>query len=115
MSPLDGRRQDVGHRYLHPLLQSGGHQNLHVLVKNQVLRILFNDKRAVGVEYRPKVSGNNTTKTVSARKLVVASAGSFGSPLLLERSGIGNPEVLEKAGVPVTESLPGVGGNFQGI
>ncbi|KAJ3951652.1 hypothetical protein N0V92_011930 [Colletotrichum tropicale] len=54
VSPEDGRRQDVGHRYLHPLLQSGDYPNLHVLVESQVLRVLFDDtKRATGVEFRP--------------------------------------------------------------
>ncbi|KAK2015052.1 GMC oxidoreductase [Colletotrichum eremochloae] len=120
VSPEDGRRQDVAHRYLYPLLQSGEYPNLHVLVETQVLRVLFEgeERRAAGVEIRANPnfaqSGrNNSIKTVKARKLVVASAGSFGTPLLLERSGVGDPEVLEKAGVPVVESLPGVGNNFQ--
>jgi len=126
VSPYDGRRQDVGHRYLHPLLQSGRAPNLHVLVGHQVLRILFNEtrdgeaKRAVGVEYRPKPSVNDTGSsaksqlTVTARKLVISSLGAFGSPLLLERSGVGDASVLQKAGIPVVENLPGVGNNFQG-
>ncbi|KAK1585944.1 GMC oxidoreductase [Colletotrichum navitas] len=120
VSPEDGRRQDVAHRYLYPLLQSGEYPNLHVLVETQVLRVLFEGekKRAVGIEMRANPnfaqSGrDNSTKTVKARKLVIASAGSFGTPLLLERSGVGDPEVLEKAGVPVVESLLGVGNDFQ--
>ncbi|KAJ0367542.1 hypothetical protein COL154_003196 [Colletotrichum chrysophilum] len=93
VSPEDGRRQDVSHQYLHPLLQSGEYPNLHVLVETQVLRVLFDDaKRATGVEFRPnpnfaKAGQDNSTRTISAKKLVVASAGSFGTPLLLERSG----------------------------
>lgn len=123
VSPLDGRRQDVAHRYLHPLLQSGHFPNLHVLVANQVLRVLFSDKggnHAAGVEYQPnpsfaKDNHTNSKRSVMARKLVVASAGSFGTPLLLERSGVGDPAVLERAGVPVLEELPGVGNEFQGM
>ncbi|CAI0652225.1 unnamed protein product [Colletotrichum noveboracense] len=121
VSPEDGRRQDVGHRYLHPLLQSGEYPNLHVLVETQVLRVLFDDvKRATGVEFRPnpnfaKAGQDNSTRTISAKKLVVASAGSFGTPLLLERSGVGDPAVLENAKVPLVESLPGVGNDFQGM
>lgn len=95
---------------------------MHVLVETQVLRILIDgdeEKRAVGVEYRPNPSftedGQPVEKrSVVARKLVVASAGSFGTPLLLERSGVGDPEVLERAGVPVVENLPGVGAKYQG-
>ncbi|KAK2043161.1 GMC oxidoreductase [Colletotrichum somersetense] len=121
VSPENGRRQDVAHRYLYPLLQSGDNPNLHVLVETQVLQVLFEgaERRAAGVKIRanPKFAPSgrdNGTKTVKARKLIVASAGSFGTPLLLERSGVGDPEVLKKAGVPVVESLPGVGNDFQG-
>ncbi|KAK1718883.1 hypothetical protein CaCOL14_004764 [Colletotrichum acutatum] len=120
VSPTDGRRQDVAHRYLHPLLQSGEYPNLHVLVETQVLRILFEgeENRAAGVEIRPnpafaKYAQENSMSVVKARKLVVASAGSFGTPLLLERSGVGDPTVLEKAGIPMIESLDGVGNDFQ--
>ncbi|KAI1818766.1 GMC oxidoreductase [Poronia punctata] len=128
VSPVDGRRQDVAHRYLHPLLRGEegeeGARNLYVLVESQVLRILFDEeRRAVGVEYRPNpifAEGNNSTGTtdkkgrcVEARKLVVSSAGSLGTPLLLERSGVGKKEVLEKAGVPVVAEVSGVGAQFQ--
>ncbi|KXH27681.1 GMC oxidoreductase [Colletotrichum nymphaeae SA-01] len=120
VSPTDGRRQDVAHRYLHPLLQSGEYPNLSVLVETQVLRVLFEgeENRAAGVEIRrnpafAKDTANKSTSRVKARKLVVASAGSFGTPLLLERSGVGDPAVLEKAGLPIIESLDGVGNDFQ--
>ncbi|KAL7621376.1 hypothetical protein AAE478_008698 [Parahypoxylon ruwenzoriense] len=121
VSPLDGRRQDVAHRFLHPLLQSDEYPNLHVLVGNQVLRVLFDGKetkRATGVEYRvnPRFVQDRDTsekKSITARKLVVASTGAFGTPLLLERSGVGDPAVLERAGVPLVENLPGVGDEFQ--
>ncbi|KAH9885945.1 GMC oxidoreductase [Xylariomycetidae sp. FL2044] len=122
VSPLDGRRQDVGHRYLHPLLLSGKYPNLHVLVENQVLRVLVegegDEKRAVGVEYRPNPAFNPDSAVyeqseITARKLVIASSGALGTPLLLERSGIGNRDVIEQAGVDLIEDLPGVGINLQ--
>ncbi|OHF01939.1 GMC oxidoreductase [Colletotrichum orchidophilum] len=98
----------------------GEYPNLHVLVETQVLHILFEgeDNRAVGVEIRPNPAfaqdaRDNSTISVKARKLVVASAGSFGTPLLLERSGVGDPAVLGKAGIPTIESLDGVGNGFQ--
>ncbi|KAH8591576.1 GMC oxidoreductase [Bisporella sp. PMI_857] len=91
--------------------------NLYVLVSNQVVRILFDEtKRAIGVEYRAKRNSTEQTKeirTVAVKKLVIASAGAFGTPLLLKRSRPGNPAVLERARVPVLESLPGVGDEFQ--
>lgn len=74
-------------------------------------------KRAVGVEYQqnPRVYPNATKDVVIARakRLVVISAGTFGSPALLERSGIGAKKVLEKYGVPQLVDLPGVGENYQ--
>ena len=51
---------------------------------------------------------------MKASKLVVVSAGAFGSPSILERSGIGAPSVLEQHSIPVLVDLPGVGENYQG-
>ncbi|SPQ20683.1 22534b16-5b0f-439d-a696-17feedea025a [Thermothielavioides terrestris] len=112
----DGRRQDAATCYLHPLLNGGKHPNLHVLVESQVTRILFENKRAVGVEFRsnPTFGGDaSETRTVKARKLVVASCGTCGTPLLLERSGVGDPRVLEAAGVPLVAPAPGVGNGYE--
>jgi alcohol oxidase len=52
---------------------------------------------------------------VQATKLVLVSAGAFGSPGILERSGIGAKGVLERVGVRQRIDLPGVGENYQGF
>ena len=117
----EGKRQDAAHTYLHPLLNDGKHANLHVLVEQKVVRVLFDDdKRANGVEFTPnahyyKGEGNpeDIKQTVKARKLVVVSAGACGSPLVLERSGVGAKDVLERAGVPLVAEVPGVGAEYQ--
>ncbi|KAI0126264.1 alcohol oxidase-like protein [Xylariales sp. AK1849] len=116
----DGKRQDTAHTYLHPKLQDGKHPNLHVVVESQVLRVLFEGKKAVGIEYRPNpafqaVIGLTQTpvRTARARKMVIVSCGACGSPPVLERSGIGSPEILRRAGVPLVENLPGVGHHYQ--
>ncbi|KAH8682575.1 alcohol oxidase-like protein [Xylariales sp. PMI_506] len=116
----DGKRQDTAHRYLHPKLQDGQHPNLHVVVESQVHRVLFDGKKAVGVEYRPnpgfQASVNLTQspiRSVKARKMVIVSCGACGTPPVLERSGIGNPEILKRANVPVVEDLPGVGDGYE--
>lgn len=76
------------------------------------------NKRAVGVEYvqnpriHPETSGE--VLVARARRLVLLSSGSFGSPTILERSGIGAKVVLEKYGVEQLVELPGVGENYQG-
>ena len=52
---------------------------------------------------------------MKATKLVLVSAGAFGSPGILERSGIGGRDVLERVGVEQRVNLPGVGENYQGF
>ncbi|KAF2865019.1 GMC oxidoreductase-domain-containing protein [Massariosphaeria phaeospora] len=112
---LDGRRQDTATKYLHPKLQSGKFPNLHVVVDSQVQRVLFDNKRASGVEYRrnPNVHPESSLRTIRARKMVIVSCGALGTPSVLERSGVGNPEVLKKAGIEVVADVPGVGENLQ--
>jgi choline dehydrogenase-like flavoprotein len=112
----DGLRQDTAFRYIHPKIQSGRYPGLNVLVDTQVKRVIFEGKRASGVEIRPnpKVQPNGTFSTVRARKMVIVSAGALGTPLILERSGIGNPDILKKAGIDVVVSdLCAVGENYQ--
>lgn len=118
-----GRRQDAAHRYLHPKLQGSDYPNLHVLVQQQVVRVLFDDKRATGIEYQtnPKFLSNpeflstkyTAKKTAKARKLVVVSAGANATPGILERSGVGNATILKSINIPVIVDLPGVGENYQ--
>ena len=59
-------------------------------------------------------ASENTSHVLRAKQLVVLSGGAFGSPAILERSGIGGKEVLQKVGVKQIIDLPGVGENYQG-
>lgn len=59
-------------------------------------------------------NSDQTLVVAKASKLVVVSAGAFGSPQILERSGIGAKRVLEEVGVKQLVDLPGVGENYQG-
>jgi len=76
------------------------------------------DKRAVGVEFtNDPVSCPNADQSsniVRASKLVVVSAGAFGSPAILERSGIGAEAILKRCDVQQLVDLPGVGKNYHG-
>lgn len=105
----DGKRQDAGHRYLHPRLQDGNHANLHVLVDSKVVRVTLDGDRASGVTF----AVGDSTRTVKANKQVVVSCGACGTPPVLERSGIGAKAVLQRANVPVLVDLPGVGDGYQ--
>ena len=66
----------------------------------------------MGVEY--VIANAQSTGQVYASKLVVLSAGTFGSPAILERSGIGGEDVLRKNNVDQLVDLPGVGENYMG-
>lgn len=62
--------------------------------------------------FRP--NEEQTIRTARARKLVVVSSGTFGSPAILERSGIGERGRLESLGIDIVADNPAVGENFQG-
>ncbi|KAG6378102.1 hypothetical protein JVT61DRAFT_13787 [Boletus reticuloceps] len=72
--------------------------------------------RMIAMTYRraiPIVDGRNQTVHVAkATRFVVVSAGAFGSPAVLERSGIGSSELLARLGIPQVVDLPGVGENY---
>jgi alcohol oxidase len=55
-----------------------------------------------------------SSSTVRASKLVVVSAGAFGSPAILERSGIGAEAILKRCDIQQLVDLPGVGENYRG-
>jgi choline dehydrogenase len=74
-----------------------------------VRRIQLEGKKAVGVEYDVK----GKPHTVVSNKEIILSAGSIGSPQLLQLSGIGDKEDLTKAGIETLHHLPGVGKNLQ--
>jgi alcohol oxidase len=114
-----GRRSDATHAYLHPLLEDGKHKNIFLLLNTKVQRVVFENKRAVGVEYIHSTEVSTTSSairaTAKARKLVVVSGGTLGSPQILERSGIGSSSLLKKLDIPVVADLPGVGETYQGM
>jgi choline dehydrogenase len=101
-----GRRLSAARAYLHPVM---GRPNLRVECWALVTRILFEDKRAVGVEYR---RGPGQTRTASARDVILCG-GAINTPQLLQLSGVGSAAELGRLGIAVTADLPGVGENLQ--
>ena len=83
--------------------------NLSVRTNSQATRVLIEDGRAVGVEF----VSNGATHIARARGEVVVSGGVYGSPQLLQLSGIGPGELLREFGVPVVRDMPGVGADLQ--
>lgn len=82
-------------------------------------RLELRDGRASGVEYTNDLtlnpSADRTVHVAKATRFVVVSAGAFGSPAILERSGIGSSEILARLNIPQLVKLPSVGENFLGV
>lgn len=103
----NGERWNAARAYLHPHL--GRRANLELLTGARANRILFRDRRAVGVEYRQ----GGEVRAIAARREVILSSGAIQSPQLLMLSGIGDGEALQRFGIPLIHHLPGVGRNLQ--
>ena len=101
LTTRNGRRHSAASAYLKP---ARGRANLTVRTGAHVSRILFEGKRAVGVQY-------GSEKVLAAE--VILSAGAIQSPQLLQLSGIGPAGLLSSLGIPVVADLPGVGENLQ--
>ncbi len=102
----NGERWSAARGYLLPYI--GKRPNLHVITQAMVSRIVIENGRAVGVEYKH----NGQTTIINAKKEVLVSAGAFQSPQVLMLSGIGPRQELEKHGIPVVKDLAGVGENL---
>ena len=100
-----GRRLSASRAYLHPVMDR---PNLEVRTRVLVSRVIFEGKRAIGVEYIHR----GTTTRVKAGEVVLCG-GAFNSPQLLQLSGVGNADELAPLGVEVVHHLPGVGENLQ--
>jgi choline dehydrogenase len=100
------RRWSTAAAYLNP---ARGRQNLKIEIRAYATKLLIENKRAVGVAY----STPSGLRTARARKEVIVSGGAFGSPHLLQASGIGPADHLQDVGIAVIHDLPGVGSNLQ--
>lgn len=101
---LDHRRFSTATAYLDP---SRTRPNLTVRGGCTVTRVLFQGRRAVGVE----ISAGGRTETILARRVTV-SAGAINTPALLLRSGVGDAEHCRALGIHPVVDLPGVGENL---
>jgi choline dehydrogenase-like flavoprotein len=103
----NGERWSAARAYIHPHM--GSRANLRVETTAQATRILFEGKRAVGVEYRQ----GKELKRILARREVIVSSGAFQTPQLLMLSGVGDGAALGNHGIASVHHLPGVGANLQ--
>ncbi len=105
MNNPNGIRMSTGLTYINP-----NRHRLNLTVRGNVLvrRILFDGKRAVGVE----VESGGEVFQVEATEIVL-STGAIASPQMLMLSGVGPATHLQSLGIPVVCDLPGVGQNFR--
>ena len=106
MTTYRGRRWSTAKAYLRPAMRRG---NVDVVTRALTLRVLFEGKRAIGVEY---AHGGQVYRARVSRE-VILSGGSINSPQLLMLSGVGPADHLRQHGVDVISDLPGVGQNLQ--
>lgn len=98
-----GKRWSSAEAFLRP---AENRQNLSIMTRSRVARVLFEGQRAVGVELE------NGSKLHAAGEVVLC-AGTIETPRLLLLSGIGEKSHLESLGIEVKTDLPGVGENYQ--
>ncbi|MFQ3324660.1 MAG: choline dehydrogenase [Pseudomonadales bacterium] len=101
-----GIRCSASKAYLDPIKKR---TNLTIVTYAKVQRVLLDNKKAIGVDY--EVKGKKYTAV--SNKDIVLSAGSIGSPQLLQLSGIGDQQDLTNAGIKTLHHLLGVGKNLQ--
>jgi choline dehydrogenase len=106
MTTFRGRRWSAAKAYLRPAIRRG---NIELVTRALTTRILFEGRRATGVEYMK--AGEKTI--ARARREVIVAGGAINSPQILMLSGIGAADHLRQFEIPVVQDLPGVGQNLQ--
>ena len=102
----NGVRWSAAKAYLDP---ASSRENLNILGRALVTRILFDGNRAEGVE----VFVNGKFQSIYCEREVIVCGGVINSPQILNLSGIGRASHLEQIGIPCVIDLPGVGENLQ--
>jgi choline dehydrogenase len=100
-----GRRASTSWAYLHPVM---GRENLTVELHALTTRVLFDENRAIGVEYVQ----NGQLQRACAEREVILSGGTYNSPQLLMLSGVGPADELRRHGIKPLLDLRGVGANL---
>ncbi|KAK4880890.1 hypothetical protein RN001_004209 [Aquatica leii] len=91
--------------YRSHLVPAASRKNLHILCNTEVTKIIFKDKRAIGVQLH-----NN--RIIYSESEIIISAGSINTPKLLLLSGLGNEQLLRELNITTIHNLPGVGLNL---
>ena len=111
MTIKSARRNSAARAFLRPAMRR---PNLNVITGAQVTRVIIEEGRAVGVEYRR----GKQTESLRCSAEVILSGGAINSPQLLQLSGIGPAALLQSLGISVVKDNPNVGDHLndhQGI
>lgn len=100
-----GIRQSTETAYLRRALRG-----LRMLTLSCAQRVLFDGRRAVGVEIKRE---DGTVQKIGARQELILCAGAIESPALLMRSGVGPAAHLKELDIPVLVDAPDVGRHMQ--
>ncbi|ETP37127.1 choline dehydrogenase [Phytophthora nicotianae P10297] len=104
----EGKRWSTSAAFLHPVMDR---ENLTVITDTYVNKVLFDGKKAVGIEVED--SKTKTVSKISTAKEVILSGGAINTPQVLMLSGVGDADHLKEVGVPLVHHLPAVGQNME--
>jgi len=102
----NGKRCSAAVGYLNPVKNR---KNLTILTDTIVDKVIFENLRAISVKCKTK----NRDNEIHAKKEILLCGGAYGSPTILQRSGIGNENFLQSKGIECLVNLKGVGENLQ--
>lgn len=103
----NGERCSAANAFITPVM--GNRKNLTVLLNTQAVRVIFEGKRAVGLE----VDHKGQKRVIRANKEIILSAGAFMTPQILMLSGVGRASDLKQHGIEVVHDSPMVGYDLQ--
>ncbi|KAI8103262.1 hypothetical protein M9435_004601 [Picochlorum sp. BPE23] len=108
-----GVRADGYREYLRPIVNRN---NLQILTGTSVTKVLFDQKKAIGVQFTTEevsTMRERMTAELKAAGEVIMSSGSIHTPHILQLSGVGDDAALQELGIRPTANIPGVGKNLQ--
>ena len=103
----NGERCSAASAFITPVMDA--RKNLTVMLDTQAVRVIFEGKRAVGLEVEHK----GQKRTIRANKEIILSAGAFMTPQILMLSGVGRAADLKQHGIDVVHDSPMVGYDLQ--
>ncbi|RLK08023.1 GMC family oxidoreductase [Ruegeria conchae] len=107
LTTRNGRRCSAAVAYLKPIRNR---QNLNIITKALVARVVLDGKKVTGLVYRDR---SGVEQTLKVRREIILSGGAINSPQILMLSGIGDADHLKENGIEPLHVLPGVGKGLQ--